>query len=187
MSDEEVWLVRHGQTEWSAAGRHTSRTDLELTDTGVAQARSVRPRLDGVDFDRVLTSPLRRAWRTAELAGFPDAVVDTSLREWDYGEYEGRTTAAIRERVPGWTVWTHPAPGGDTAESMAGRFDDVVSRLRERRGRTLIFGHGHALRVLAVRWLGLRTEAGALFWLDTGTVSVLGYEHESPTVVRWNA
>lgn len=183
----EVWLIRHGATEWSESGRHTSVTDVPLTSDGEDQARALAPRLADAAFDLVLTSPRRRARRTAELAGFPDAVVDEDLVEWGYGDYEGITTPEIRRSVPDWTVWTHPTPGGETAAHVAARLDRVVARLRAQSGRALVFGHGHALRALAARWLGLPAQDGRLLVLATGTVSVLGAEHGSPAVLRWNA
>ncbi len=184
---DELWLVRHGETEWSRDGRHTSVTDLPLTDNGVQVATELRRRLAGVHFDLVLTSPRQRARRTAELAGFPDAEVDPDLAEWGYGDYEGVTTAEIREQVPGWTVWTHPCPGGETAREVSARLDHVVARVRAQGGRCLAFGHGHASRALAARWLDQPVDEGRLFLLDTSTVSVLGFEHESPVVRRWNS
>lgn len=183
----ELWLIRHGETEWSRDGRHTSHTDLDLTQDGEAVARRLADRLDGVQFDLVLTSPRLRARRTAELAGFPDAEQDEDLTEWDYGDYEGLTTATIRETVPGWTVWSDPTPGGETAEQVAERMDRVVARVRAHGGRVLVFSHGHASRALAARWLGQPVQEGRLFSLDTATISVLSYERESPTVVRWNS
>ncbi|SRR6266508_2734510 len=182
----ELWLVRHGETEWSKAGRHTSTTDLPLTEHGVEVALELAPRLAGVEFDLVLTSPRQRARRTAELVGFADAEVDDDLAEWAYGEYEGVTTAAIRERVPGWTVWTGLVPGGETAEQVSDRLDRVVKRVRACPGRVLIFGHGHALRALTARWLDLPVSDGRHFRLDTATLSVLGYERESAVILRWN-
>ncbi|MGN6783154.1 MAG: histidine phosphatase family protein [Marmoricola sp.] len=184
---DEVWLARHGATEWSESGRHTSITDVPLTPAGEEQGRSLAPRLADVDFALVLTSPRLRARRTAELAGFPDAAVDDDLAEWGYGDYEGITTPEIRRTVPGWTVWTHPTPGGETAAEVGARLDRVVARIRAQHGRALVFGHGHALRVLAARWLGLPPEDGRLLVLGTATVSVLGAEHGSPAVLRWNA
>jgi broad specificity phosphatase PhoE len=183
----EVWLVRHGETEWSRDHRHTSTTDLPLTPLGEEAAAALRPRLAGEAFDLVLSSPRQRALRTAELAGRTDVEVDGDLVEWDYGDYEGVTTAEIRETVPGWTVWTHPVPGGETAEQVTVRLDRVVGRLRETGGRALLFGHGHALRALSARWLGLPVSDGRLLRLDTSTVSVLGHERETPVVLRWNA
>lgn len=183
----EVWLVRHGETEWSASGRHTSRTDVMLTESGREAARSVAARLRATAFDRVLTSPLGRARRTAELAGWADAEVVDDLREWDYGTYEGSTTAHIRESVPGWSVWTHETPGGESADDVGRRLDRVVEMLRREDGRVLVFGHGHSLRVLAARWLGQPATAGRLYRLDTTTVSVLGYEHGTSVLRSWNA
>jgi probable phosphoglycerate mutase len=182
----ELWVVRHGETEWSASGRHTSVTDVPLTEAGEGQARVLADKLAGEHFDLVLTSPRDRARRTAALAGFPDAQVDDDLVEWAYGEYEGVTTAQIRVSVPDWTVWTRPSPGGETAGEVGARLDRVVARARRNGGRVLVFGHGHASRVLAARWLALPPTDGRLFVLGTGTVSVLGYEHDDPAVVRWN-
>ena len=182
----ELWVVRHGETEWSASGRHTSTTDVPLTPAGEQAARALRARLSGTTFDLVLTSPRERARRTAELAGFPDAHVEDDLAEWAYGDYEGVTTATIRETVPGWTVWTHPCPGGETAEQVGRRLDRVVAKVRAHGGRVLVFGHGHASRVLAVRWLAQPVVEGRNLALDTGTISVLGYERETPVVARWN-
>ncbi len=189
MSDGEVWLVRHGETEWSRDGRHTSVTDLPLTPDGEAVARQVGERLAGEEFDLVLTSPRLRARRTAELIGHHDAEVDEDLVEWAYGDYEGITTAVIRETVPGWSIWSHPAPGGESAEHVSARLDRVVARAHDRAdtGRVLLVGHGHALRALAARWLGLPATDGRLLRLDTATVSVLGYERGSPVVLRWNS
>ena len=183
----ELWLVRHGATEWSRSGRHTSVTDLPLLPEGEEQAVGLRSRLAGIDFELVLTSPRQRARRTAELAGFPDALVDDDLAEWAYGDLEGLTSARIREAYPAWTIWTGPWPGGETPADIAARLDRVVARCRETSGRTLVFGHGHCLRVLAARWLGLGATEGRLFTLDTATIGVLGWEHEAPAVVRWNS
>ena len=189
MSDHpaEVWLVRHGETEWSRDHRHTSTTDLSLTPVGEEAAAALAPRLADVAFDLVLTSPRQRAGRTAELTGHADAEVDEGLVEWAYGDYEGITTAEIRETVPGWSVWTHPTPGGENAEQVTQRLDRVVERLRSGPERALLFGHGHALRALTARWLGLPVRDGRGFRLDTATVSVLGFEREAPVILRWNA
>jgi broad specificity phosphatase PhoE len=186
-STQELWLVRHGETEWSRAGRHTSTTDLPLTEHGVEVTRDLAPRLEEVDFDQVLTSPRQRARTTAELVGRPGAEVDEDLVEWAYGDYEGVTTATIRETVPGWSVWTHPTPGGESADEVSDRLDRVVAKVREHTGRTLVFGHGHALRALTARWLGLPVAAGRHFRLDTSTLSVLGWERESAVLLRWNS
>ncbi len=181
-----VWLVRHGETEWSAARRHTSVTDLTLTPEGEETARELASALEG-PFDLVLTSPRERARTTARLAGFPDAEVCDDLVEWGYGDYEGLTAEQIRETDPGWTVWTHPCPGGESAEQVSARLDRVVARAREVEGDVLLFSHGHALRAFAARWLGLPVSEGRLLRLDTATLSMLGFERETPVVLRWNA
>ena len=189
MSDEggaELWLVRHGETEWSREHKHTSVTDLPLTELGEQQARDAARLLDGVSFDRVLTSPRLRARHTAELARFGDAELDDDLVEWAYGEYEGRTTVDIRTDDPGWTVWQGVTPGGETPDEIAVRLDRVVAAAHERGGRTLVFAHGHSLRALTARWLGLSPAAGRHFLLGTGTVSVLGDDRGEPVVKRWN-
>jgi len=190
MSDErdaELWLVRHGETEWSRDGRHTSTTDLDLTDNGVEVARTLEERLADTSFDLVLTSPMKRARRTAELAGFDEAEVDEDLVEWAYGDYEGITTKQIRETVPGWTVWTHPTPGGETSEQVTERLDRVVEKVRRSGERVLVFGHGHSLRGLAARWIEQPVDEGRFFKLDTATVSTMGYERDFPVVLRWNS
>jgi broad specificity phosphatase PhoE len=186
-TDDEVWLVRHGETEWSRDGRHTSTTDLPLTDEGRRVAETLHDRLAHEAFALVLTSPRRRARDTADLAGRDDAQVDDDLVEWDYGDFEGRTSEEIRETYPGWTIWQGPVPGGETADQVSARLDRVVGRCRATEGRVLLFGHGHALRALAARWLELPVTDGRHLRLDTATVSVLGWERETPVVLRWNA
>jgi broad specificity phosphatase PhoE len=182
-----AWLIRHGETEWSKSGKHTGRTDVPLTELGREQARGIRERLEGLDFSLVLSSPMSRALDTARLAGFGDRVVlDDDLREWDYGAYEGVTTPDIRKTVPGWTVWTHPTPEGETADQVTTRVDRVIERVRSEDGEVLVFGHGHLLRVLAARWLGLGAPDGRRFALHTSTLSVLGWERETPVIERWN-
>jgi len=183
----ELWIVRHGPTEWSRSGRHTSVTDLPLLPDAEQDARALAPRLAAVGPALVLTSPRERARRTAALAGYADAVVDEDLVEWAYGDYEGLTTPQIREQVPGWSVWTHVSPGGESGDQVAARLDRVVARARESDGPTLAFAHGHSLRALAARWLGLPVSDGRLFRLDTATISVLGYERETPVLLRWNS
>lgn len=185
-SPGELWIVRHGETDWSRTGRHTSTTEVELTEAGEASARALAERMAWTSFDLVLTSPRLRARRTAALAGFAEAQIDGDLVEWDYGDYEGVTTAEIREQVPGWTVWSAPCPGGEDAAAVTTRLDRVVERVRAQAGRVLVFSHGHASRALTARWLGLPVADGRLFRLDTGTVSVLSYERETPVVARWN-
>jgi broad specificity phosphatase PhoE len=184
---DRVFLVRHGETEWSKSGRHTSVTDLPLTPDGERVAAGLRERLAGESFDLVLTSPRQRARRTAELAGFPDAEVDDDLVEWNYGDYEGITTAEIRETVPGWTVWDDPVPHGETPAEVAARLDRVNARLAAVPGDVLVFGHSHALRGLTARWLELDVTEGRHFVLNTATVSTLGWERGSPAILHWNA
>jgi broad specificity phosphatase PhoE len=185
----EVVLVRHGQTEWSLSGRHTGSTDVPLDLTGREQARSLARRLAGYSFDLVLVSPLGRARETCSLAGFDaSAVVMEQLREWDYGIYEGRTTAEIRQDRPGWLLFADGCPGGENADQVGRRADTVISRLAASPGveRALVFAHGHLLRVLSSRWLGLPARGGRLLALSPATISILGWEHESAVVQRWN-
>ncbi len=189
MSDDsapQLWLVRHGATEWSENGRHTSYTDLPLLPEGEETARSLGPRLAEHPFALVLTSPLQRARVTARLAGFPDAIVDDDLREWDYGELEGMTTSQLRETTPGWSVWRSDIPGGETAADVAARARRVIARGQQADGDTLLFAHAHVLRVLTAVYLGFPPEAGAQFALDTATINVLGHEREDVTLRRWN-
>jgi broad specificity phosphatase PhoE len=183
---DEVWLVRHGETEWSRDGRHTSTTDLPLTEEGREVAERLRDRLHREPFSLVLTSPLRRARDTARLTGHGGAEVDDDLAEWDYGELEGLTTPQIRETEPGWTIWEGAVPGGESAAQVTRRLDRVMARCRAVDGRVLLFGHGHALRALAARWLELPVAEGRHLRLDTATVSVLGWERDTPVVLRWN-
>jgi broad specificity phosphatase PhoE len=185
-AEDQLWLVRHGETKWSRSGQHTSTTDLPLTEVGEAAARTLVGSLAGTDFVQVLTSPRHRAIHTAELAGFPDAKLDEDLAEWSYGDYEGLTTAEIRKTVPDWSVWTHPSPGGETAPQVAERLDRVVARARAADGKTLVFGHGHSLRALAARWLGLDVSEGRLLALDTSTISVLGVDRGTQVIRQWN-
>lgn len=184
----EVWVVRHGETEWSKSGQHTGRTDIDLTAEGETAARAIGQRLQGESFDVVLSSPLQRARRTAELAGFGDVLeVDADLREWDYGEYEGRRTVDIRETVPDWSIWTHPAEEGESLAEVAARADAVVTRILATEGRVLVVSHGHFSRVLAARWVTLPPEAGQHLVLDTAGLGVLGWYRETPVLRRWNA
>lgn len=182
-----LWLVRHGQTEWAMLGRHTGRTDIPLTADGRGQATAIGDRIGGdASFARVLTSPRIRASETAALAGYPDAVVDPDLAEWDYGALEGLTTPAIRNLHPGWSIWIGPWPDGETVEAVGARADRVLARARDVDGDVLLFSHGHLLRVLAARWLGLDPSFGRLFGLSTGTVSILGWDRENRVVETWN-
>jgi probable phosphoglycerate mutase len=185
--ERQAWLVRHGETEWARLGRHTSRTDVPLTETGREQARALGRRLAGPTFGLVLTSPMSRAADTAALAGFGDvAVVEPDLREWDYGALEGRLTADIREDYPGWSIWTGPWPDGETVDQVGARADRVLARIRAADGDVLLFSHGHFLRVLAARWLDLPPASGALFALSTATVSIVGWDRENPVIETWN-
>ncbi|BCY07916.1 histidine phosphatase family protein [Actinoplanes sp. L3-i22] len=184
----EIVLIRHGQTEWSANGRHTSFTDLELTAEGEAQARRAGERLGGRKFAAVLASPRKRALRTAELAGLTVTEVTEDLAEWNYGEYEGITTKQIRVDRPDWSLWADGCPGGESPEQIGARLDRVLDRARAVGGDVALVGHGHSLRVTGARWIGLPPSAGGLLKLDTATVSVLGFEHEvDPVISAWNA
>jgi broad specificity phosphatase PhoE len=178
-------LLRHGATEWSLSGQHTGRSDIPLLDLGQEQARAAGELLRPMTFTQVLTSPLQRAAATCALAGF-DGEPEPDLMEWDYGAYEGRTSAEIRIDRPGWTLWTDGVVGGEGAADVGRRVDRVIARARQSPGDTLCVAHGHVLRVLTARWLGLPPVAGRLFALATGTVSILGWEHETPVVAHWN-
>lgn len=183
----EVVLARHGETEWSRSGQHTGITDLPLTLAGRDQAERLGGRLRSWRFSRVLCSPLQRALDTARLAGLGERLeVLESLREWNYGRYEGRTTADIRRERPDWSLWRDGAPGGEVAQDVGTRIQPVVADLRESPGDVAIFAHGHVLRVLTARWLGLAPDHGRLFALGTATLSVLGHERENPVILRWN-
>ena len=183
----EIVLVRHGETEWTRTRRHTGRTDVPLTARGREAARAVGVALEGRRFALVLTSPLSRAAETCRLAGLADgAGLRDELMEWDYGAYEGRTTADIREERPGWSLWLDGVPGGESAGEVAARADRVIAELRSAAGDAAVFAHGHLLRVLAARWLGLEPAAGRLFALDPATISILGYERETPVIRVWN-
>lgn len=186
--ERQVYLVRHGETEWSSLGRHTGRTDIALTERGRAQARALGDRLAGHAFALVLTSPLSRAAETAAIAGFPEATPDPDLQEWDYGALEGRTSAEIGAEYPGWTIWTGPWPGAETIEEVATRADRVLARCLsdDVEGDTLLFAHGHLLRILAARWLGLDPRSGSLFALGTATVGVLGWDRQNRVIEAWN-
>jgi broad specificity phosphatase PhoE len=184
-----TYLARHGETAWSLTGQHTGLTDLPLTERGERNARQLGERLKGLTFTRVFTSPLRRAARTCELAGFAaDATVDHDLLEWNYGEYEGRRTAEIRAERPDWQLFRDGCPGGETPDEVGIRADRVVSRVRAVEGDVLLFSSGHFLRVLAARWLGLEPGAGRFFLLSTASLSALGYEHErtQPVIRLWD-
>jgi broad specificity phosphatase PhoE len=180
-------LVRHGETEWARDGRHTGRTDVPLTDLGRRQATVLGDRLAGRSFDSVFTSPLSRAAETCRLAGLGErAKTDDDLVEWDYGAYEGRRTVDIRMGRPGWTIWRDGVPGGETVSEVARRAEAVIDRAFAGGGEVVLFSHGHFLRVLTARWLGLEPSAGALFVLAPATISLLGYEREQRVILRWN-
>jgi probable phosphoglycerate mutase len=184
-----IVLVRHGATEWSTSRRHTGRTDIPLTDEGRAQAAALAPVLADLAPHRVLTSPLARARETCELAGFGDrAEPDDRLLEWDYGDAEGRTTAEIREVEPGWSVWTHPIAGAEALEAVGERVDGVIAELQAMGDDTVVavFAHAHLLRILGARWCGLPAGTGQHLVLDPASISILGYERESPVIERWN-
>jgi broad specificity phosphatase PhoE len=183
-----AYLTRHGETTWAAAGRHTGRTDIPLTDRGEEDARRLGARLAGLTFVRVWTSPAVRARRTGELAGYGSAEPDPDLWEWDYGAYEGLQSAEIRARAPGWQLFRDGCPGGESPADVAVRADRVVARIRATPGDVLLFSSGHVLRVLAARWLGLEPAAGRLFLLGTAGLSILGYDHDlsEPAVRLWN-
>lgn len=184
---QQIVLVRHGETEWTLSGQHTGRTDVPLTEHGREQARRLASRLAKRPFDLILTSPLSRASETCRLAGFESrAETRDELLEWDYGAYEGKRTIDIRKAHPRWTLWADGVPHGETAEEVAARVDRLLVELRAADGDALLFGHGHVLRVLAARWLGLSPEAGRFFALDPATLSVLGYERETSIVLGWN-
>jgi broad specificity phosphatase PhoE len=185
----EIVLIRHGQTEWSAAGKHTSYTDLDLTAEGEQQARQAGKRLAGRSFAAVISSPRRRALHTAELAGLAVTEVSDDLVEWNYGEYEGVTSATIHETRPGWSLWTDGAPGGETPEQVGERLDRVLARARTflDRGDVALIAHGHSLRVTGARWIGLPASGGGLLKLGTATLSTLGFEHGNPVIDTWNA
>jgi len=183
----KLWIVRHGETTWARLGRHTSRTDVPLTQHGREDARRIAEALAGVRFALVLSSPRRRALDTARLAGFGDRVeVTDDLAEWDYGADEGRTTAEIRAERPGWTIWLDGPKDGETAPHVSARVDRVIERARAGAGDALAFAHGHVLRALTARWLDLSIRDGRLFELATATISILGWEREQPTIERWN-
>lgn len=183
----DLFLVRHGATEWSQAGRHTSHTDLPLLVEGELQAQAVAPRLTHLEIVAAWRSPRLRAQTTAALAGFPEAEPTEDLAEWGYGDYEGITTAQIRQSDPTWTIWEGVTPGGESAAHITERLDRVIARARAVEGNVVLFGHGHSLRALAARWLGLPVEAGRLFKLETATLSRLGYERDQPVIAAWNS
>lgn len=183
----ELWLVRHGETEWSKSGAHTGRTDLPLTDAGRENAAAVGRLLAGRKFALVLTSPMQRARETCRLAGYGDAAqIEPNLREWDYGDYEGRSTPEIQNEVAGWNLWESGVPNGETVEHVGARAGAIIERALQADGDVALFAHGHILRILTARWLGLPANGGRLFALGTATLSTLGYERTTRVITRWN-
>jgi broad specificity phosphatase PhoE len=184
---KEIWLMRHGETEWSAKGLHTSRTDLPLLTSGIEQAKELGPRLKGHKFALVLVSPMQRARETCRLAGYADAAhVTDDLKEWDYGLYEGRSTADIRQERPEWSLWRDGVLKGESVEDVGARVERVIERCLSVAGDVALFAHGHVLRILTARWLSLPPNMGQLFALGTGSISVLGFEHDYRVIQRWN-
>jgi broad specificity phosphatase PhoE len=183
----QLWLIRHGETEWSLSGAHTSRTDIPLTARGEERATKIRDYLAHRDFSLVLTSPMLRARETCRIAGYGDvAKIEENLREWDYGIYEGRTTAEIRKDQPNWSIWDAPPPEGEPVEHVAVRAQQVIDRAVNTGGNVALFAHAHILRILAATWLGLPARAGSLLALSTGSVSTLGFERETRVISTWN-
>ena len=186
--ERQIWLVRHGETEWARLGRHTGRTDIPLTEAGRDQAFALGSHLAGRTFQLVLTSPLSRAAETAALAGYVDAEQDPDLMEWDYGALEGRTSADIRDEYEGWTIWTGPWPAAETVDDVGARADRVIARCLDPAvtGDCLLFAHGHLLRILAARWLRQPAIGGSMFALGTATVGILGWDRLNPVIETWN-
>jgi broad specificity phosphatase PhoE len=183
----QLWLIRHGETEWSLSGAHTSRTNIPLTERGKERAAKIRDYLAQRKFSLVLTSPLLRARETCRIAGYADgAQIEENLREWDYGIFEGRTTADIRKDQPDWSIWDSPVPEGEPVEHVAARAQKVIDRALQAGGDVALFAHAHILRILAATWLGLEPRGGRLFALGTGSVSTLGYERETRVISTWN-
>lgn len=191
----KLWLLRHGETEWSRSGQYTGLTDLPLTEHGEEQALSARPALAGIDFGLLLSSPSQRARRTAELAGFPDAAVEPLAHEWDYGDYEGINSAEVRRQNPGYLIWNDGVPGGETIDQVAARADAVISRVLSAQptgasagqvvDNALLVAHGHFLRVLTARWLNLAATEGRHFVLGTAKVCTLGWDKQTPAIEQW--
>ncbi len=183
----EVWLIRHGETEWSRTGRHTGRTDVPLTERGAREASALRRRLGSRHFSLVLSSPLGRAWETCLRAGYGDVVARSDdLMEWDYGASEGRTSAAIREEVPGWSLWSHGVPGGETVDEVADRARRIIAQAVEVPGRVALVSHGHFLRILAACWAGSPPREGRILALRTASIGVLGWENGDRVIWTWN-
>jgi probable phosphoglycerate mutase len=183
----EIYLCRHGETEWSLSGKHTGRTDLDLTEEGKNQALGLKKRLEGLSFSAIYSSPLKRASETCLLAGYPDPTFDSRAQEWDYGLYEGLTSDQIYKLNPSWELFSQGAPGGETPQALSQRADALIHNLLQQKGKIILFSHGHFLRVLAARWLGLDASKGKLFALAVASISILGFEHKTQKVLRlWN-
>jgi probable phosphoglycerate mutase len=186
-TDLQLWLFRHGETAWSLSGAHTSRTDIPLTDRGRARARKIRDYLQGKSFSMVLTSPMQRARETCEIAGLGDvAQIDDDLNEWNYGAYEGRTTKEIQQQIPDWSVWTSRIIDGESMAQVAERANRVIARAAANGGHVALFAHAHVLRILSACWIQAAPVMGSRLALGTGTVSVLGYEHQTRVISMWN-
>lgn len=186
-ADLELWLIRHGETEWSASGKHTSSSDVSLTSRGQQSAQAIGQYLAERPFSMVLTSPRQRARETCRIAGYSThALVDENLAEWNYGDYEGRTTAEIRSKQADWSIWSASIPGGESIENVEERARNVIERAETIGGRVALFSHAHLLRILAATWIGLPARSGSLFALGTGSVSVLGFEREVRVIETWN-
>lgn len=182
-----IYIVRHGETEWALNGRHTGKTDIPLTKNGERQAEWIGQRLNGIDFQMILSSPLQRALKTCEIAGFiKQARIDPDLVEWNYGECEGLTTKEIQKKEPHWNLFINGAPNGETVSDMGARANKVLSKIQPIHGNVLLFSHGHFLRALSARWLGLKVQEGRLFALDPGSLSILGLEHHGHVLTLWN-
>ena len=185
--DLQLWLIRHGETAWSLSGAHTSTTDIPLTDRGRERARKIHDYLQGKTFSMVLTSPLQRARETCNIAGFGDvAQVDDDLIEWNYGAYEGRTTKDIQKEIPGWSVWNSPIVNGESMDQVAARANRVIARAAANGGRVALFAHAHILRILAACWIQSPPVMGSRLALGTGSVSTLGFEHDTRVILTWN-
>jgi probable phosphoglycerate mutase len=188
MPSQQIYLIRHGETEWSLSGQHTGITDIPLTENGRKVAKLLKPVLAKATFALVLTSPLERARETCELAGLSTrAAIDHDLMEWNYGAYEGLTPKQIHAQAPGWMLFSDGCPGGESPEQVGARVDRVIARVRALEGHVALFAHGHIFRVFAARWLGLPATAGCHFLLDTATLNILSYYRNIPAVKRWNA
>jgi broad specificity phosphatase PhoE len=186
--EQKIYLLRHGETEWSRSGKHTSVTDIPLTENGRMAARRLRPILAREVFALVVTSPLQRARETCDLAGLGEqAMIEPDLSEWNYGEYEGLTTKEIRLTRPGWSLFRDGCPGGESPQQVAARADQIIAKVRRAEGDVALFAHGHIFRVLAARWIDLPERYGERFLLDTATLSVLGYYYDTPALKIWNA